>query len=220
MRRWVTRTFWSTYRDSPPVRQEIERQLQRLEGGGKGLNVGAGQRSPDRRLLNIDRSASMLVDCIADAKQLPFATGAFRLVLSQEVVEHVSDPFLAVNEMGRVLEAGGALYLQVPFIIGYHPEPDDYWRFSHAGLRQLIEQAGLSCERVEVAYGPGTGAYRIAVELVAGMAARFLPGAYSAVKGLFSIVLFPLRWLDRWLSRGPQRHRIVGGYYGVGRKPG
>jgi hypothetical protein len=136
------------------------------------------------------------------------------------VVEHVSDPFLAVNEMGRVLEAGGALYLQVPFIIGYHPEPDDYWRFSHAGLRQLIEQAGLSCERVEVAYGPGTGAYRIAVELVAGMAARFLPGAYSAVKGLFSIVLFPLRWLDRWLSRGPQRHRIVGGYYGVGRKPG
>ena len=122
--------------------------------------------------------------------------------------------------MSRTLAPTGALYLQAPFIIGYHPQQEDYWRFSHAGLRWLIEQAGLRCERVEAAYGAGTGAQRIAVELLAGLVARLAPPLYPMSKGALSIVLYPLRWLDGWLQGGTQRHRIPGGYYGVGRKPG
>lgn len=220
MRRWVTRTFWSTYRDSGSVRRAIAELLPALDPGGRGLNVGAGARSPDPRLVNLDRAASELVDCIADAERLPFAAATFRLVLSQELVEHVADPFGALREMSRVLMQDGVLYLQVPFVIGYHPEPDDYWRFTHAGVRRLIEQAGLDCERVEPAFGAGTGTHRIVVEFAAGLAARFMPAAYGASKGLLAVLLYPLRWLDGWLSRGAQRHRITGGYYGIGRKPG
>lgn len=219
MRRWVTRTFWSTYRDSTDVRRAMAELLPTLDEGARGLNVGAGERSPDPRLLNIDRAASDLVDCIADAEQLPFAGGTFGLVLSQEVVEHVADPFGGVQEMSRVLARNGVLYLQVPFIIGYHPEPDDYWRFTRAGVQRLIEQAGLDCERVEPAFGAGTGTHRIVVEFAAGLVARVVPAAYELSKGLLAILLFPLRWLDGWLSHGAQRHRITGGYYGVGRKP-
>lgn len=218
MRQWVTRTFWSTYRDPGAVRRELQKRLGEL-GDGRGLNVGAGERSPDAGLVNLDRVATGLVDCVADAERLPFADGSFQLVLSQEVVEHVPDPFQAVREMGRMLSAGGVLYLQVPFVIGYHPEPEDYWRFTHAGVRQLIQQAGLECERIETAFGGGTGAYHIAVELLAGLVARPLPGLYSLTKGVLAVVCYPLRWMDRWLSRGDQRHRITGGYYGVGRKP-
>lgn len=220
MRRWVTRWFWSTYRDSEPVRRELTSLLAELGPVGRGLNVGAGSRTPDSRLINVDREASQVVDCIADAGRLPFAGAAFGLVISQELVEHVADPFGAVREMSRVLAPGGALYLQVPFIIGYHPEPEDYWRFSHAGVRRVIEQAELRCERVEIAYGAGTGAHRIAVEFLAGLTARLAPPAYEWSKGLLAIVLYPLRWLDPWLRHGAQRHRITGGYYGVGRKPG
>lgn len=220
MRQWVTRTFWSTYRDPAGVQRELAERLATLGPDRRGLNVGAGERTPDARLINVDRAATGISDCLADAMRLPFPNRAFALVISQEVVEHVQDPFAAVREMSRMLAPGGVLYLQVPFVIGYHPEPEDYWRFTQAGVRRLIEQAGLVCERVGVAFGAGTGTHRIAVEFGAGTAARLLPAAYDAIKGLLSIVLYPLRWLDRWLDHGAQRHRIPGGYYGVGRKPG
>lgn len=220
MRRWVTRRFWSTYRDSGPVRRALADLLAELGPQDRGLNVGAGFRTADPRLLNLDREATEVVDCVADAQRLPFAGGSFAVVVSQEVVEHLPEPFQAIREMARALAPAGALYLQVPFIIGYHPEPEDYWRFTHAGVRRLIEQAGLRCEQVEAAFGAGTGVYRIAVEFLAGLAARLLPPAYRPVKGLLAIVLYPLRWLDGVLRGGSQRHRITGGYYGVGRKPG
>lgn len=220
MRRWVTRRFWSTYRDSGSVRRALAERLAQLGPQDRGLNVGAGFRTPDPRLINLDREATAVVHCIADAQWLPFMEGTFALVISQEVVEHLPEPFQAVREMARTLAPGGTLYLQVPFIIGYHPEPEDYWRFTHAGVRRLIEQAGLHCERVEAAFGAGTGMYRIVVEFLAGLAARLLPPAYAPGKGLLAVALYPLRWLDGALNRGAQRHRITGGYYGVGRKPG
>lgn len=48
-------------------------------------------------------------------------------------------------------------------MLGYHPCPSDYWRFSSEGIRELVERSGLHCDEVAVAVGAGTGMYRIAV---------------------------------------------------------
>jgi SAM-dependent methyltransferase len=47
----------------------------------------------------------------ADGMQLPFASGAFDLVLSHAVIEHVSDAALYLRECRRVLAPGGRLFL-------------------------------------------------------------------------------------------------------------
>jgi SAM-dependent methyltransferase len=47
-------------------------------------------------------------------EKLPFPADYFDLVLSHEVLEHVQDDQLAVNEMIRVLKPGGRLILFVP----------------------------------------------------------------------------------------------------------
>jgi SAM-dependent methyltransferase len=140
------------------------------------------------------------------------------LAFSQETMEHVADPFQAVREMGRVLGPNGVLYLQVPFVLGYHPDPDDYWRFTHTGVQRLIEQSGLRCERVEPTLAAGTGLHRILVEFLAGLAARLVPRAYLPTKGVMAILLYPVKWLDGWLIKGTERDRIAGGYFGIGRK--
>jgi SAM-dependent methyltransferase len=49
-----------------------------------------------------------------EGENLPFATGYFDLVLSHEVLEHVRDDQLAINEMVRVLRPGGRLVLFCP----------------------------------------------------------------------------------------------------------
>ncbi len=59
---------------------------------------------------------------------LPFASGTFDLVLSHEVLEHVQDDQLTINEIVRVLKPGGRLVLFVPNR-GYPFETHGmYWR--------------------------------------------------------------------------------------------
>ena len=48
---------------------------------------------------------------LADGMYLPFASGAFDLVLSHAVIEHVADAPLYLRECARVLAPGGRVYL-------------------------------------------------------------------------------------------------------------
>jgi hypothetical protein len=82
-----------------------------------------------------------------------------------------------------------------------------------------VEQAGFICEHVDVAVGSGTGFYRIAVEFIAVSAASLHRSLYMPLKGVAAIGLYPLKWLDRPLSRNPQVNRIAGGYYAISTKP-
>jgi SAM-dependent methyltransferase len=59
---------------------------------------------------------------------LPYPAGAFDLILSHEVLEHVADDALAVREMARVLKPGGRAVIFVPNR-GYPFETHGvYWR--------------------------------------------------------------------------------------------
>ena len=48
---------------------------------------------------------------LADGMALPFSNGAFDLVLSHAVIEHVADAPLYLRECARVLAPGGRVYL-------------------------------------------------------------------------------------------------------------
>lgn len=61
--------------------------------------------------LGRERSRRNLHFALADGMALPFADGAFDLVLSHAVIEHVADAPLYLREGARVLAAGGRLYL-------------------------------------------------------------------------------------------------------------
>jgi SAM-dependent methyltransferase len=217
-RQRFVRSVYADYNNSPAIRAELGRALQAL-GSGRGLNVGGGAQRLDPRLIHVDVVRHAACDCQADAAHLPFKTEAFDLVVSQEVVEHVADPFRAAQEMRRVLRAGGTIYLQAPFVIGYHPGPEDYWRFTRAGLVALLTQAGFRDPQVRIAVGPGTGFYRIAVEFLASIPARVAPALYLPAKGTASLLCYPVKWLDGWLAGGAVRDRIPGGYLAVGSKP-
>jgi SAM-dependent methyltransferase len=218
-RKGFVRSVWATHNDSKPIRAALKEVLGNLNAGDLGLNVGCGETQIHPQVLGLDLHPGGCTSCIADGLNLPFEDSAFQLVLSQEFVEHVSNPTQAVAEMKRVLAPGGTLYLQVPFVIGYHPGPDDYWRFSHTGIRQLVEQAGLVCERVEIAVGAGTGFYRIFVEFVAGLFGRIHHSLYLPSKAGTALVFYPIKWLDSWLDGGQIRSRIPGGHFAIGRKP-
>jgi len=180
--------------------------------------VGAGSTKLHPAVINLDLVLGETIDVCASAEHLPFPDEVFDLVLSQEVLEHVRDPFQAMSEMKRVLKKGGILYCQVPFIIGYHPGPTDFWRFTREGIQEMIEKAGFTCLEVKVAVGPGTGFYRILVEFLALTAARLWSKLYFPVKGVSALFFYPLKWLDPFLAGSPQCDRISGGYLATARR--
>ncbi len=49
-----------------------------------------------------------------DARQLPFADGAFDRVIASEVMEHIDDDDAAMAELTRVLRPGGTIAVTVP----------------------------------------------------------------------------------------------------------
>jgi SAM-dependent methyltransferase len=61
--------------------------------------------------LGRERGVTNLHFALADGMALPFPTGAFDLVLSHAVIEHVADAPLYLRECARVLAPGGHVYL-------------------------------------------------------------------------------------------------------------
>lgn len=80
---------------------------------------------------------------------LPVADATFDAVLSTQVLEHVQDPAVYLDECIRVLRPGGRLLLSTHGMMTYHPDPDDYWRWTCAGLRRVVETSGFEIERFE-----------------------------------------------------------------------
>jgi hypothetical protein len=54
------------------------------------------------------------------------------------VLEHVKNPFAAIDEMHRCLSQDGTLLLGLPFFQDIHLAPQDYWRFTPHGVDQLL----------------------------------------------------------------------------------
>jgi SAM-dependent methyltransferase len=65
------------------------------------------------------------------------------LVICEQVLEHVRDPYLAVRNLTTLVHPGGLVLVSTPFLVRLHAHPEDHWRFSPSGMRLLLEAGGL-----------------------------------------------------------------------------
>jgi SAM-dependent methyltransferase len=168
---------------------------------------------------NLDIDAGPGIDYVARAESIPLPDCSIDLVVTQETLEHVEDPFKAMQEIFRVLKPGGTIYLQLPFIIGYHPGPTDFWRFTREGIVRLVEVTGFEFGDLGLAVGASTGFYRTAVEYFAILFSVPAPPLYIPLKALFAACLYPIKLLDAVTKYSAQTDRVAGGYYVIARKP-
>jgi SAM-dependent methyltransferase len=91
-------------------------------------------------------------DLYGSAESLPFTDESMNAVLLLDVLEHVQQPGLCIEEIHRVLSKGGTLVLNLPFIYPLHDVPHDYQRWTIYGIRSLLTGRGFDIQS-EVSHG-------------------------------------------------------------------
>lgn len=120
------------------------------------LDYGCGNKPYKNLFINIfseyvgaDLQGNELADIrINTDGTLPLQNESFSCVLSSQVLEHVENPNLYLSEAYRVLKIDGKLILSTHGFWQYHPDPNDYWRWTSTGLKKIIEDAGFNIENI------------------------------------------------------------------------
>lgn len=137
------------------LRNEGERAF-----GLRILDVGCGEKpylpffERATSYVGVDLPGNPRADLVGPIEALPVPDDSVDVVLCTQVLEHVEDPGAAVRELHRVLVPGGRALLSTHGVMLFHPNPNDFWRWTHTGLRRLFEQeADWSDVRVEAGAG-------------------------------------------------------------------
>jgi SAM-dependent methyltransferase len=131
--------------------------------GRRVLDVGCGVKpyypffSDASEYVGVDVQENPYADLTGAVEDLPVADGSFDIVLCNQALEHVDDPGRAVRELHRVTAPGGRVLASTHGVMLYHPNPGDYWRWTHAGLEKLFRDNG-DWATVNVDPGAGTSA--------------------------------------------------------------
>lgn len=105
--------------------------------------------------IGVDVVENPAAELLGSVEALPVDDASFDVVLFTQVLEHCDNPARAVGELRRVTAPGGRVLASTHGVQVYHPSPQDYWRWTHEGLRRLFEENG-DWARLDVAPAGGT----------------------------------------------------------------
>ncbi len=185
-----------------------------IAGKQPGATLAGVWRDPRVECVEIDVNPTPGTVLIAAFDALPFADETFDAVILDAVLEHVVEPGRVVAEVHRVLGPAGLVYSDAPFMLQVHAGAYDFHRFSHLAHRRLFRRF----EEVDsgISQGPGV-ALAYAVQYFALSFVQDNRGRY-AVKVLARLLLFWLKYVDRYLVRCPGAYDAALGFYLIGRK--
>lgn len=180
----------------------------------KILVIGAGERPYRGDVTYTDVAFAARIACICDAHDLPFPDASFDAVFADSVLEHVCDPQRCVAEFVRVLRPAGYVVAVTPFLQSVHMGAYDFTRFTYLGHRRLFRQ--FDDIDSGMCGGPGYAAIHLARNLATTLTDR--PRLRAALRLLALLATYPLRHLDRFLSRTASAYNSACAFYFFGRK--
>jgi SAM-dependent methyltransferase len=93
-----------------------------------------------------------LIDIACDiCNMFQIPDNSFGIVINFWGLEHIHNPFMAIDEMYRIIKVNGILLLGVPLYWRVHrsPQVKDYWRFCPDGLAVLLKSFSILDLRVD-----------------------------------------------------------------------
>jgi SAM-dependent methyltransferase len=202
--------WWSNRFYAMLARRYGQRDSRLLEiGSGLGHLVGQLEEAFDTYGVDVNHWAVKESQTVAEktllqtasAEALPFAEGAFGVVVIKHIVEHLPHPERAIAEIGRVTSPGGYLILSTPNLdsllkpwkgqrwIGYQ-DPTHISLHKPAEWLDMLGRAGFAPVRIfadgfwDVPYIPaGPSAIQ-----------KLVFGSLGGLQAITGVVFLPMRW--------------------------
>jgi SAM-dependent methyltransferase len=149
--------YGNLYYSLTALSNKIEFQLQEIrknmtsETRANLLDFGCGSRpfkeivgSLNFNYLGADIASIEQVDIVIEENgTLKLANEKVDVVLSTQVLEHIYDFDFYLKESHRVLKEDAYLLLSTHGHWQFHPDPNDYWRWTSQGLKEVIKRNGF-----------------------------------------------------------------------------
>ena len=169
------------YQDSvlESVNSDFEGDIIEL-GGEKKYNTQRFFKKNKLIVSNISRDFDTYINITA----IPFEDNAVDNYIMVSMLQHVEEPFAAVNEVKRTLKPGGKILIINAFS---HPICDekDYWRFGEDAYNSFFSD-GFEIEKVFYLGGKFSMMSNTLRRPIGSLKARFL--VYKIIGFLFSII--------------------------------
>lgn len=197
---------------------QVQRTLDSLPAEAIVVDLGAGGRRISDNVICVDMSRELHPDLISDGHVLALRSDSVDCVICTGVLEHVRWPQKTVAEIHRVLKPGGLVHIEVPFLVVYHPDPIDCWRWTHQGLSFFMQDQGFEEIRSGTHIGP-TSALVSLMDTWLAILTRRKPWR-TLTRALFRVPLALLKFTDGLLltSNIGTKEAAYAVFY-VGRKP-
>ena len=182
------------------------------------VNIGSGTNRIHPEIINIDILPFKNVDIVADIVELPLANESVDGIICDTVLEHITNPDLAMRELSRILKPGGALITIVPFLYPYHSSPNDFHRWTSEGLRHMLERNEMRVTELGVLGGPMGALQSILMHVFAIILSFGSKTLYFIFTQMFMAILSPLKLLDIVLMRSPYAIEAASGMYAISKK--
>lgn len=118
---------------------------------GDTLDFGAGNGKykqiilpHTKKYIGFDMKAGKDIDVVGDVLNPPFNESSFDTIICTQVLEHVEKPWVVAEHMERILKPGGICIATAPFMVPYHADPYDFFRYTQQGIESLFKNHGFS----------------------------------------------------------------------------
>lgn len=129
-------------------REGIREYLKEVRPVGLVLDWGCGTKPMknylpiDGEFIGIDKLTHVGADVILDIDKIFVSRWKADVAFCIEVIEHIWDTKTLLINIYHNLKKGGVLYFSQPYFYETHKE-DDRIRYTHYGLRQILEEVGF-----------------------------------------------------------------------------
>ena len=126
---------------------------------GSGMGGFAQSKPEEIKLFGIERDLEVsnfssgyeqIVQMQIGSKALPFENNFFSAVLARDILEHIEEPWLVVDEIHRIMKPGGIFICSVP-----KPDPKVVWSdythvrgFTYHAINSLVENSGFTVKDI------------------------------------------------------------------------
>jgi SAM-dependent methyltransferase len=180
-----------------------------LAGNKRLLNAGSSSVRYGQNCVNVDIQPKPGVDVVCDIHDLPDSLGRFDAIVCNAVLQYCRNPRRVADEFHRVLELGGYLFVDAPWVQPFCPDKPDLFRFSEDALKSIFS----SFEIIEI--GPSIRSGSAFAMLGVYVAGTLTSNKYVnyALRSAATFILYPFRWI-----RTAEESKTAGAFYMICRK--